>query len=72
MGDSFITIVLILIAATLIFVVPVVAVSARNDVTAEQTVQTAVTNFVDTVRETRNNKARRLLEIITRDRINWK
>ena len=60
MGDSFITVVLILITAVLIFVVPVVAVSARNDITSEQTVQTAVTNFVDTVRETRNGKTRRL------------
>lgn len=52
MGDSFITVVLILITAVLLFVVPISAVSARNDRTSEQTVQTAVTNFVDAIRET--------------------
>lgn len=60
MSDSFITVVLILIASVLIFVVPVVAVSARNDKTATQDVQVAVTNFTDSIRETRNNKTGRL------------
>lgn len=58
MSDSFITVVLILIAAVLLFMVPVMAVSARNDITSTQTVQTAVTTFVDNVRETRNYKKR--------------
>lgn len=60
MSDSFITVVLILVAAMLIFIVPVSAVSARNDKTATQNVQVAVTNFADSIRETRNNKTRRL------------
>ncbi len=60
MSDSFITVVLILIASVLMFVVPVVAVSSRNDKTATQNVQVAVTSFVDSIRETRNNKARGL------------
>lgn len=55
MSDSFITVVLILIASILMFVVPIAAVSARNDKTATQNVQVAVTNFVDSIRETRNN-----------------
>ena len=42
------------------FVVPVAAVSARNDRTATQDVQVAVTNFTDSIRETRNNKIRGL------------
>lgn len=58
MSDSFITVVLVLVAAVLIFVVPVAAVSARNDETAEQNVQVAVTSFVDSIRETRNNNIR--------------
>ncbi len=58
MSDSFITVVLVLVAAVLIFVVPVVAVSARNDEKAEQNVQVAVTSFVDSIRETRNNNIR--------------
>ena len=60
MSDSFITVVLILIASTLIFVTPIATVSARNDRTSSQTVQTAVTSFVDNIRQTRNNKKRRL------------
>lgn len=58
MSDSFITVVLVLVAAVLIFVVPVAAVSARNDEKAEQNVQVAVTSFVDSIRETRNNNIR--------------
>lgn len=60
MGDSLTVIVLILITAILIFIVPVAAVSARNDITAEQNIQVAIANFVDNVRETRNSKRRRL------------
>ncbi len=56
MSDSFITVVLILIASVLIFIVPVAAVSARNDKTATQNVQVAVTSFADSIREKRNNK----------------
>lgn len=55
MSDSFITIVLILITAILIFLVPVMAVAARNDKTATQTVQVAVTEFVDSIRKTRDD-----------------
>lgn len=60
MSDSFVTIMLILIASILIFIVPVASVSARNDITATQTVQSAVTKLVDSIRETRNDKKRRL------------
>lgn len=56
MSDSFITVVLILITAVLIFMVPIVTVSARNDITSTQTVQAAVTSFVDNIRETRDDK----------------
>lgn len=72
MSDSFITVVLILIASVLMFVVPVAAVSARNDRTAIQDVQVAVTNFTDSIRETRNNKIRRLWSIIRRNTNYWK
>lgn len=60
MSDSFITIVLILISAVLIFVVPVVAVSARNDINSTQEIQVAVTNFADEIRETRNDKKNKI------------
>ncbi len=60
MSDSFITVILILIASVLMFVVPMAAVSARNDKTATQNVQVAVTSFADSIRETRNNKTGRL------------
>ena len=56
MSDSFITIMIILIAAVLIFMVPVIAVSHRHDVTATQSVQTAVTEFVDKARTNGNIK----------------
>ena len=58
--NSLLTIVLIVITAGLIFFVPIMSVSARNDRTANQMTQEAVTTFVDTVRETRNNKETRL------------
>ena len=70
MSDSFITVVIILIAAVLIFVTPIVSISARNDRTATQNVQSAVTTFVDNVRETRNDKERRLQYINRRNRLN--
>ena len=60
MSDSFITVILILIASVLMFVVPMAAVSARNDKTATQNVQVAVTSFADSITETRNNKTGRL------------
>lgn len=72
MSDSFITVVLILIASVLIFIVPVAAVSARNDKTATQNVQVAVTSFADSIREKRNNKTIWLWTVIRRDTINWK
>lgn len=50
MSDSFITIVLVLITSILVFMVPVVSVAHRNDITATNTVQTAVTEFVDKIR----------------------
>ena len=60
MSDSFITVVIILIASILMFVSPLVAVAAKNDRTSTQSVQTAVTDFVNNVRQTRNDKERRL------------
>lgn len=60
MSDSFMTVVLILITSVVLFVVPLATVSARSDISARQTVQAAVTEFVDTVRETRNYKNGRL------------
>lgn len=53
MADSFITVMLILITAVLLFVVPVMAVAARNDTTTTQDIQVAVTKFVDNTRATR-------------------
>ncbi len=51
-SNAFITIIVIIIGAILIFAVPVVAVAARNDVTSAQIVQAAVTDFADQARET--------------------
>ena len=52
MGDSLITIVAIVLAAILMFVFPLMAMSDRTDDISELTVQTATTDFVDTVRTT--------------------
>lgn len=49
MGDSLITIIAIVLAAILMFVFPLMAVSERNDDIAELAVQTATIEFVDDV-----------------------
>lgn len=52
MGDSLITIIAIFLAAILMFVFPLMAMSERTDDVAELAVQTATTDFVDNVRTT--------------------
>ena len=52
MGDSLITIVAIFLAAILMFVFPLMAMSERTDDVAQLSVQTATTDFVDNVRNT--------------------
>ncbi len=52
MSDSFVTIILILIAAVMLFMVPMIAVSHRKDVVSTQTVQAAINEFVDSTRKT--------------------
>jgi len=52
MSDSLITIVAIFLAAILMFIFPLMSVAERSDDIAELTVQTAVTEFVDTARAT--------------------
>lgn len=52
MGDSLITIVAIFLAAVLMFVFPLMAMSERTDEVAQLAVQTATTDFVDNVRTT--------------------
>ena len=52
MGDSLITIVAIFLAAILMFVFPLMAMSERTDDIAQLAVQTATTDFVDNVRTT--------------------
>lgn len=52
MGDSLITIVAIFLAAILMFVFPLMAMSERTDDVAQLAVQTATTDFVDNVRTT--------------------
>ena len=52
MSDSLITIVAIFLAAILMFVFPIMSVAERSDDIAELTAQTAVSEFVDTARET--------------------
>lgn len=50
MSDSFITLIIVLIASVLIFVVPMVAVSHQNDVITNQEIHSIITEFIDTVR----------------------
>ena len=50
MGDSLITIVAIFLAAVLMFVFPLMSVSERNDDISELAVQTATTEFVNSVK----------------------
>ena len=52
MGDSLGTIVAIAIAAILMFVFPVMTMADRTDDVSQLTVETATTEFVDTVRST--------------------
>lgn len=52
MGDSLITIVSIALAAILMFVFPLMAVSERNDDVSQLAVSTATAEFVDNVRAT--------------------
>ncbi len=51
-SNAFITVIIIVIAGVLIFVVPIMSIAARNDITSSQTVQSAITKFVDHVAET--------------------
>ena len=52
MGDSFVTIIAIFLAAMLMFVFPLMSVSEKSDNISQLTVQTATTDFVDKVRTT--------------------
>lgn len=52
MGDSLITIVAIFLAAVLMFIFPLMAMSERTDDVSQLAVQTATTDFVDSVRST--------------------
>jgi len=52
MGDSFITIIAIFLAAILMFVFPLMAMADRSDDVSTLAVQTATTDFVDKVRTT--------------------
>ena len=52
MGDSFITIIAIFLAAILMFVFPLMSMSERTDDVSQLSVQTATTDFVDNVRTT--------------------
>lgn len=52
MGDSLTVIVVIILAAILMFVFPMMAMSERNDDIAQLTVDTIITDFVNTSRNT--------------------
>lgn len=52
MGDSFITIIAIFLAAVLMFVFPLMSMSERTDDVSQLSVQTATTEFVDSIRTT--------------------
>ena len=52
MGDTLVTIVAIVLAAILMFVFPVMTMSDRTDEMSQLSVETATTEFVDTVRTT--------------------
>ncbi len=54
MGDSLVTIIAIFLAAILMFVFPLMALSERTDDISQLAVQTATTEFVDNVRTTGN------------------
>lgn len=52
MGDSFITIIAIFLAAILMFVFPLMTMADKNDDVSQLVVETATTEFVDNVRST--------------------
>ena len=52
MGDSLITIIAIFLAAILMFVFPLMAISERTDDVSQLVVETTTTDFVDNVRST--------------------
>lgn len=52
MGDSLITIIAIFLAAILMFIFPLMAISERSDDVSQLVVETATTEFVDNVRST--------------------
>lgn len=52
MGDSFVTIIAIFLAAILMFVFPLMSISERTEDVSQLSVQTATTEFVDNVRTT--------------------
>ena len=52
MGDSLITIIAIFLAAILMFVFPLMSMSERTDDVSQLAVQTATTEYVDTIRTT--------------------
>jgi hypothetical protein len=52
MSDSLITVVAIFLAAILMFIFPLMSIAERSDDIAQLTVQSAVTDFVDTARST--------------------
>lgn len=52
MGDSLITIIAIFLAAILMFIFPLMAISERTDDVSQLVVETATTEFVDNVRST--------------------
>ena len=52
MGDSFVTIIAIFLAAILMFIFPLMSISERTDDVSQLSVQTATTEFVDKVRTT--------------------
>lgn len=52
MGDSLVTMVAIFLAAILMFVFPLMALSERNDDISQLSVQTTTTEFVDKIRTT--------------------
>lgn len=49
MSDTLITIIAIFLAATLMFIVPLMSITERNDDIAQSVVQTATSEFVDTI-----------------------
>lgn len=52
MGDSLITVVVIVLAAVLMFVFPLLTVSENSDSTSQLSVQNATTEFVENIRST--------------------